>query len=100
MSDTGTTAAAARAHERKLFGHPIGLSVLFLTEMWERFCFYGMRALLALYVAHHLSEHGVAETVPGFFAIRGALEHIFGRLDAEQFADQIYGLYTAFVYLT
>jgi len=88
------------AHERELFGHPIGLTILFLTEMWERFCFYGMRALLALYVAHHLSLHGVAETVPGFYAVRSMLEHVFGQLDDEQFADQIYGLYTAFVYLT
>ena len=92
--------APAGAHERELFGHPIGLTILFLTEMWERFCFYGMRALLALYVAHHLSQHGVAETVPGFFAVRHTLERIFGHLDNEQFADQIYGLYTAFVYMT
>jgi POT family proton-dependent oligopeptide transporter len=85
---------------RELFGHPIGLSVLFFTEMWERFCFYGMRALLALYVAHHLARPDVASTVPGFYAVRDGLERVFGKLDDEQFADQIYGLYTAFVYLT
>ena len=88
------------ARERELFGHPIGLTVLFLTEMWERFCFYGMRALLALYVAHRLSRPDVAGTVPGFFAVRHAIESVFGHLDDEQFADQIYGLYTAFVYFT
>ena len=92
--------AAEGVNPRQLFGHPIGLSVLFFTEMWERFCFYGMRALLALYVAHHLSQHGVAETVPGFFAVRHGLEVVFGKLDDEQFADQIYGLYTGFAYLT
>jgi POT family proton-dependent oligopeptide transporter len=91
---------AQQAPTRELFGHPIGLSVLFLTEMWERFCFYGMRALLALYVAHHLSQHSVADTVPGFYAVRAGLEGMFGKLDDEQFADQIYGLYTALVYLT
>ncbi len=89
-----------QARERELFGHPVGLTVLFLTEMWERFCFYGMRALLALYVAHRLSRPDVAANVPGFFAVRHAIEAVFGPLDNEQFADQIYGLYTAFVYFT
>ncbi|MGH7283417.1 MAG: hypothetical protein ACRELY_17965 [Polyangiaceae bacterium] len=31
-------------------GHPLGLYILFGTEMWERFCYYGMRALLVLYL--------------------------------------------------
>jgi POT family proton-dependent oligopeptide transporter len=88
------------AKERELFGHPIGLSVLFFTEMWERFCFYGMRALLALYVAHHLSQPEVAQHVLGFTALRGVLTSIFGPMDNEQHADQIYGIYTALVYAT
>ena len=83
-----------------LFGHPIGLYILFFTEMWERFCYYGMRALLALYVAHRLASADVAPHVSGFFAVRAGIEAVFGRLDDEQFADQIYGLYTAFTYLT
>lgn len=37
-------------HQRELFGQPIGLYILFLTEMWERFSYYGMRALLVLYM--------------------------------------------------
>jgi POT family proton-dependent oligopeptide transporter len=53
-----------------------------------------------LYVAKHLCSHGVAESIPGFFAVRHGLEGIFGPLDDEQLADQIYGLYTAVVYLT
>ncbi len=36
--------------EKELFGHPIGLYVLFFTEMWERFSYYGMRAILVLYL--------------------------------------------------
>ena len=36
--------------QKELFGHPIGLYVLFFTEMWERFSYYGMRALLVLYL--------------------------------------------------
>lgn len=39
------------AHEKELFGHPVGLYVLFFTELWERFSYYGMRALLTLYIA-------------------------------------------------
>lgn len=43
------------ARSDELFGHPKGLYVCFLTEMWERFSFYGMKALLLLYlVKHHL----------------------------------------------
>ena len=38
-------------HQKELFGHPVGLYVLFFTEMWERFSFYGMRGILVLYVA-------------------------------------------------
>ena len=83
-----------------MFGHPVGLYILFFTEMWERFCFYGMRALLALYVAQRLSQPGVAEHVPGFLALRALLVTIFGPLDDEQHADQIYGIYTALVYAT
>lgn len=37
-------------HEKELFGQPVGLYILFLTEMWERFSYYGMRALLVLYM--------------------------------------------------
>lgn len=37
--------------QKELFGHPIGLYVLFFTEMWERFSYYGMRGLLILYIA-------------------------------------------------
>ena len=36
--------------QKELFGHPIGLFVLFFTEMWERFSYYGMRAILVLYL--------------------------------------------------
>ena len=39
------------AHQKELFGHPVGLYVLFFTEMWERFSYYGMRGLLTIYIA-------------------------------------------------
>ena len=51
----------APAHDpgEDLFGHPKGLYVCFFTEMWERFSFYGMKALLALYLIKH---HGFSDT--------------------------------------
>lgn len=54
------TATAVRADPNdELFGHPKGLYVCFFTEMWERFSFYGMKALLLLYLIKH---HGFSET--------------------------------------
>ncbi len=40
----------ALANQKQLFGHPVGLYVLFMTELWERFSYYGMRAILVLYM--------------------------------------------------
>ncbi len=83
-----------------LFGHPKGLSYLFGTEMWERFSYYGMRALLVFYLTKYvlLPEH--SGQVIGLATLRGALESITGPLGAQPFASLIYGLYTGFVYLT
>ena len=44
------SATTLKPHQKELFGQPIGLYILFLTEMWERFSYYGMRALLVLYM--------------------------------------------------
>jgi POT family proton-dependent oligopeptide transporter len=49
-----TADRAAALEDRSFFGHPRGLSLLFLAEMWERFSYYGMRALLVLYMVHVL----------------------------------------------
>ena len=65
--------------DRSFFGHPRGLSTLFFTEMWERFSYYGMRALLLLYMTAPLSAGGL-----GFDAAQGGA---------------IYGLYTSMVYM-
>ncbi|MGW0897197.1 MFS transporter, partial [Streptomyces goshikiensis] len=50
MASSLTTASQSPAHEKTFLGHPIGLATLFMTEMWERFSYYGMRALLVLYL--------------------------------------------------
>src|SRR2546428_11021580 len=48
--------------DRGWFGHPRGLSTLFFTEMWERFSFYGLRALLVLYMTAAVAKGGLAFT--------------------------------------
>lgn len=80
-------------------GHPKGLYVLFLTEMWERMSYYGMRALLVLYMVNFLFASG-GEQVAGFLTVKAALESLFGPMSTQAFSSQIYGLYTGFVYLT
>jgi POT family proton-dependent oligopeptide transporter len=83
-----------------LFGHPRGLTFLFTTEMWERFSYYGMRALLVLYMTKYLLLGGHADAVLGLGGLERLLEAVFGPLGVQPLASQIYGLYTALVYLT
>src|SRR5215471_17645624 len=73
-------ATPAAAYDHAFFGHPRGLSTLFFTEMWERFSYYGMRALLILFM-----------TAP---AAAGGLGFETG------LAGAVYGLYTSMVYMT
>ncbi len=68
-------------HQKELFGHPVGLYVLFFTEMWERFSYYGMRAILTLYM--------VAKTTD----VNAGLGWDNGR------ALALYGWYTMLVYV-
>jgi len=70
--------AATSAYDRSFFGHPAGLSTLFFTEMWERFSYYGMRAILLLYMTKTFAEGGLA-------------------LD-EKYAGLIYGTYVSSVW--
>ncbi len=89
------------ARQRTILGHPPGLFVLFFTEMWERFSYYGMRSLLVLYMVDHLFlRPDVGQRVLGFSVLKGVLESVFGPLQNQPLSSQIYGLYTAFVYLT
>lgn len=69
-----TDGGGALAPRKTFLGHPRGLVILFLTEMWERFSYYGMRALLVLYLTQHF---------------------LFGPADAQG----IYAAYAALVYL-
>ena len=82
------------------FGHPRALTYLFATEMWERFSYYGMRALLVLYMVKYLLDPQRVGQVLGLGPFRGALEFVFGPLAPQPLASQIYGFYTGLVYLT
>ena len=69
------TSLARTADERTWFGHPRGLTVLFLTNMWEQFSYYGMRALLVYYMTKQL-------------------------LFSQEHSSLVYGAYTACAYFT
>ena len=92
--------SAEATRQAELFGHPRGLAYLFTVEMWERFSYYGMKALLVLYMVKYLLQPGHAESVVGLAALKSALEAVFGPLEAQPFSSHIYGLYTGLVYFT
>ena len=77
MTDTETTADSAAG--KQVFGHPRGLATLFFTEMWERLSYYGMRAILILFMVDQMQNGGL-------------------QID-DVTATAIYGIYTAAVYL-
>ena len=86
---------------KEILGHPRGLFVLFFTEMWERFSFYGMRALLVLYMTQHLFQQiEQGHEVLGFSVLKSILEAMMGPLSHLALSSQIYGLYTGLVYFT
>lgn len=98
----GSCRLSAAAHEPTWFGQPPGLTVLFLTNMWETFSYYGMRALLVLYMVDYLIKNVRAGTVHvvGFLPLQRGIEAVFGPQNIQPMASQIYGIYTALVYLT
>ncbi|MBA6411873.1 peptide MFS transporter [Parahaliea sp. F7430] len=68
---TAKGTAGDPALDSGFFGHPKGLSTLFFTEMWERMSYYGMRALLVLFMTASIQEEGLAFTVAASTAIYG-----------------------------
>src|SRR6218665_2622516 len=75
--------------DKSFWGHPKGLGYIVFTEAWERFSFYGMQALLVLYMAGHLFKPEFAEKVLGFGAFRSAVEGVFGPLSVQALASQV-----------
>lgn len=83
----------------EFLGHPRGLAYIAFTEAWERFSFYGMQALLMLYMTGHLLNPGIVEGVAGFAGFRAGVEAVFGVLAPQALASQIFGLYIGLIYL-
>jgi proton-dependent oligopeptide transporter, POT family len=100
MSATSANPPYNRPVKADIFGHPRGLAYLFATEMWERFSYYGMRALLVLYMVRYLLDPQRMDRVVGLGSFKVMLETIFGPLATQPLASQIYGFYTGLVYLT
>ncbi len=92
MSTIASDPSAPRGPDKQFFGHPRGLSTLFFTEMWERFSYYGMRALLILFMT--AATTNVVTSADGT-VLR---ENPGMGLDVAT-AAAIYGLYTALVYI-
>lgn len=70
---------------REFLGHPVGLYVCFMTEMWERFSFYGMKALLLLYLTkYHLFSDGEGAVLTGTYAGLAYALPLFGGLIADR----------------
>jgi len=95
-----TTIDRQGAAPATFFGQPMGLAYLAFTEAWERFSYYGMTAILVLYMSQSLLTPGHVEHIAGFPQLRAGLESLFGPMSTLALASQIYGLYTGFVYFT
>jgi POT family proton-dependent oligopeptide transporter len=97
---TAMTADSARLADTSFIGHPRGLAWLSGAEVWERFSYYGMQALLVLYLTKRLLLPGHVEHVIGFGPFRAGIESVYGPLSPLALASVIFGLYAGFVYVT
>jgi POT family proton-dependent oligopeptide transporter len=89
------------APEKTWFGQPRGLTFLFGTEMWERFSYYGMRALLVLYLTKYVLLSGHVEHVLFYPQVAGFFEWLSGHpLGVQPLSSLIYGTYTGLIYAT
>lgn len=94
------TAAERRPSDRAFFGHPAGLGWLAFCELWERFSYYGMQALLVLYLSNYLFLPEHIGQVAGIETLRALIENVTGPRSPQQLASVVFGLYAGFVYLT
>ncbi|HEY1393276.1 MAG TPA: hypothetical protein VFV25_07855, partial [Methylibium sp.] len=102
LSPTADAASAARDErsDRAFFGHPAGLGWLAFCELWERFSYYGMQALLVLYLSNYLFLPQNIGQVAGIDTLRGLIESAVGPRSPQQLASAVFGLYAGCVYLT
>ncbi|WP_420034001.1 peptide MFS transporter [Streptomyces sp. cg28] len=82
--------ASTPGSEKTFFGHPRGLATLFMTEMWERFSFYGMRALLPLYLIAPGGLHMDGATATAIYSVYLSLVYLLA-MPGGWFADRFWG---------
>ncbi|MFF9060125.1 oligopeptide:H+ symporter [Streptomyces sp. NPDC101213] len=75
---------------KTFFGHPRGLATLFMTEMWERFSYYGMRALLPLYLVAPGGLHLNAGTATAIYSVYVSLVYLLA-MPGGWFGDRVWG---------
>ena len=86
---------------KDVLGHPRGLGYLVFCEAFERFSYYGMQALLVLYLTQYLLLPGAVENIAGYIPFHAFLQSIYGELGTPiAIGTAITGLYSAGVYLT
>ena len=83
---TKIEASLVRDGDKIVTGHPRGLFYLAFTEAWERFSYYGMTALLALFMVNQLLLPGHVEQIAGFAGFRAAVESLVGPLSTQALA--------------
>ncbi|MBM7704144.1 peptide MFS transporter [Metabacillus iocasae] len=100
MSDLNKQKIVSSVPQKGFFGHPKGLFTLFFTEFWERFSYYGMRAILVFYMYYEVSEGGLGldeNTALAIMSIYGSLVYMSGIIGG-WLADRIFGTSRAIFY--
>lgn len=88
-------------NDRSFFGHPRGLGYIAFAEAWERFSYYGMQALLVLYMVKRLLLPGHIEHVAGFPGFHYLIDRIYGATqEVQPLSSHIFAFYTSSVYIT
>ncbi|MFH8476313.1 oligopeptide:H+ symporter [Streptomyces sp. NPDC018000] len=82
--------ASTSGSEKSFFGHPRGLATLFMTEMWERFSYYGMRALLPLYLIAPDGLHMNPATATAIYSVYVSLVYLLA-MPGGWFGDRVWG---------
>lgn len=82
--------ASTSGSEKTFFGHPRGLATLFMTEMWERFSYYGMRALLPLYLIAPNGLHMNPATATAIYSVYVSLVYLLA-MPGGWFGDRVWG---------
>ncbi|ANX14318.1 peptide transporter [Fictibacillus arsenicus] len=100
MSDINRQKIVDSVPQKGFFGHPKGLFTLFFTEFWERFSYYGMRAILIYYMYYEVSKGGLGieeSTALAIMSIYGSLVYMSGVIGG-WLADRVFGTSRALFY--